>query len=168
MALAAVYAGGAPIDGSPGSDGVAATDRAAELPPGSVGPPPAGPAFQIAAVIDSGQAEADFPRHRRRTRRARHRRPPTRPARTYDHGAELAGHADPDRKPVAIADLHPDPDPDPDPDAVVLGNAHAERDASVADAPTSSAGADATGTASADATGTPTPTPSPTLPPCPS
>ena len=131
MALAAVYAGGAPIDGSPAPNG---TPRS--LPPIA---PPTLPQVSVG--------------HRRPGRRPRRRRrlpgkpKPTTPAPTTqpsspatdDDAAVQPGTDDatspsapgtpsPSGQPVAVADLHAGPERQPEPVAVLLGDEHAERD----------------------------------------
>jgi hypothetical protein len=157
MALAAVYAGGAPIDGSLPPIGQPS------LPPGSIGPPPAGlPTSTPSSTPGRPKSTSPAPQTH-----------PSGPAPSTTHPSSPAptttapsspGTPTPTGSPSPAPTCTPTPTPTPSSSGTNTPNGTA----SVADAPASSAGVDATGTASADATGTPTPTPSPTLPPCPS
>ena len=171
MALAAVYAGGAPIDGSPAPNG---TPRS--LPPLATPTLPAAtegdpPAVQTTSPAATTTTRPSSPAPTTTNRRARPRRRPVHRARPDDHRAveprpddHPAGNAEPDQtRPSPSPTCTPSPS-GPEPVAVVLGDEHAERDR------LGRGHADRVGrrtsTDSAAATGTPTPTP--TLPPCPS
>ena len=131
MALAAVYAGGAPIDGSPAPNGTPRSlppIAAPTLPPARSGDPPA---VTTTTAAGARQAEADHG----------HAGPddaaPVQPGTddsaavesgTDDHAAEHAGHAEPERQPVARRRPARRARAQPEPVAVVLGDEHAERD----------------------------------------
>ena len=163
MALAAVYAGGAPIDGSPAPNGPIAVPT---LPPGSVGDPPAGPPTSPPPAPGkpkpTGSAPTTTPPSSAPTTT-----PPSGPAPTTT-SPSAPGTPSPSGSPSPSPTCTPSPSASPSPTPSSSGT---NTPNGVASAAGTSAGADATGTAastaSADATGTPTPTPSPTLPPCP-
>ncbi len=166
MALAAVYAGGAPIDGSTAPNG---TPRSLPpiapptLPPGSVGPPPGAP-------IPTSPPAPGKPKP---TTPAPTTQPPS-PAPTTTQPSSPAptttqpGTPTPSGSPSPSPTCTPTPSGSPSPTPSSSGT---NTPNGITSAAGTQAGADATGTAtstgSADATGTPTPTPSPTLPPCP-
>jgi hypothetical protein len=168
MALAAVYAGGAPIDGSPAPNG---TPRPLPpiapptLPPGTVGPPPAVPITTSPPA--PGQPNPTTPAPTTE---------PSNPAPTTTHPSSPAPTTQPSTPGTPTPSISPSPSPtctptpsgspSPSPSS---GTNTPNGIASAAGTPASPAGAAATATStgSADATGTPTPTPSPTLPPCP-
>ena len=167
MALAAVYAGGPPIDGSPAQHGPIAVPT---LPPGSVGDPPAGPPTSPPPAPGKPKPTASAPRTTPPPSSAPTTTPPSGPAPTTT-SPSAPGTPSPSGSPSPSPTCTPSPSASPSPSPSSSGTHTPNGVASAAGTPTSSAGADATGTststAGADATGTPTPTPSPTLPPCP-
>jgi Transglycosylase SLT domain len=186
MALAAVYAGGAPVDGSPAPNG---TPRPLPplapptLPPGSIGDPPAAPGTTTPTRAPTTSKPAT-------PTQTSHRTSPSSPAPTTTHPSSPApttthpsNPAPTTTRPSSPAPTTTSPSPPsptctPSPSAspsssgtnTPNGTASATGTATgtASAAATGTASAAATGTASADATGTPTPSPSPTLPPCPS
>jgi Transglycosylase SLT domain len=176
MALAAVYAGGAPIDGSPAPNGTPIAPPT--LPPGSVGPPPAAdiPTTPPAPGQPAPTPTTPAPRS---TGPAPTTTNPSSPAPTTQPSSPAPTTTDPGT-PTPTGSPTPSPSPSPtctpaptgspSPSPSSSGTNTPNGAASAADTPASSASADpaATGTASPGATGTPTPTPTPTLPPCPS
>ncbi len=182
MALAAVYAGGAPIDGSPapnGSPGPLPPIKVPTLPPATEGDPLAAPGTTTPPAPGKPKPTGTS---------APPTRGPSSPGanNTNDHAdehpddadgaSEHAGHAKPERQPSSPSPTPspsptctPTPSGSPSPTPTSSGTHTPNGVATAAGTPTSSVGADATGnptrTAAADATGTPpTPTPSPTLP----
>jgi hypothetical protein len=165
MALAAVYAGGAPIDGAPAPNG---TPR--PLPPIA---PPTLPPIAPPTPPPPGSPRPTTPPPTTA--------PPTAPSSPAPTTTEPSSPAPTTTQPSSPGTPTPSGSPSPSPTCTPTPSAsptpsssgtNTPNGATAADAPTSSAGGDATGTAtstaSAGPTGTPTPTPSPTLPPCPS
>ena len=167
MALAAVYAGGAPIDGSAANGPIAVPT----LPPGSVGDPPAGPRRSPPPAPGKPKPTTPAPTTTPPSSSAPTTTPPSGPAPTTT-SPSAPGTPSPSGSPSPSPTCTPSPSASPSPSPSSSGTHTPNGVASAAGTPTSSAGADATGTATstagADATGTPTPSPSPTLPPCPS
>jgi Transglycosylase SLT domain len=175
MALAAVYAGRAPIDGAPAPNG---TTRSLPplapptLPQATMGDPPA------ASFTTSPPAPGEPSSSRPSTTPspsgpAPTTAPPSSPAPTTPPSTPSPSES-PSPSPSPSPTCTPTPSSSPSPSPSSSGTNTPNDTASVAGTPTSSTEADAagtgTGTASAAASGTPTPTPtpSPTLPPCPS
>jgi hypothetical protein len=168
MALAAVYAGGAPLDNAPAPDGTPAPISPPTLPQASVGDPPAAPGTitrtSAPATLKPGKpSPTSYPTS------------PSAPAPTTTHpsgptpsssqpSSPAPSSTSPSPSPTPSPTCTPSPTPSPSSSGTNTPNGVA----SAAGSPTGSASAAATGTGSADATGTPTPSPSPTLPPCPS
>ena len=172
MALAVVYAGGAPIDGSPAPNG---TPRSLPpiapptLPQISVWPPPAGTP-PTSTPPPAGKPKPTTPAPTTQPSSPAPTTQPSSPAPTTT-SPSAPGTPSPSGSPSPSPTCTPSPSPSASP-SPTPSSSGTNTPNGVASAAGTSAGADATGTAtstaSADATGTPTPTPSPTLPPCPS
>jgi hypothetical protein len=174
MALAAVYAGGAPIDGSTapnGSPRPLPPIAPPTLPPGSVGPPLAAPITPTPTSSGPGKPtpSSPAPSTTHPSSPAPTTTAPSSPAPTTTEPSS-PGTPSPSGSPSPSPTCTPSPSGSPSPTPSSSGTHTPNAVDTAAGAATSSAGADATATstAGADATGTPTPTPSPTLPPCPS
>ena len=179
MALAAVYAGGVPIDGSAPSGSTPIKEPT--LPPATQGDPPAAPGTTTPRAPGKPKPTTPAP-PTRPSNPAPPSTPPTTPTSTpttptaspstpgtpTPSGSPTSTRPAPSPSPTCT----PTPSGTPSPTPTSSGTHTPNGVATAAGTPTSSAAADATGsatgTAAADATGTPTPTPSPTLPPCPS
>ncbi len=183
MALAAVYAGGAPIDGSPapnGSPRALPPIKVPTLPPATQGDPPAAPGTTTPPA--PGKPKPTTSAHPTRPSSPAPPTTPTSTPTTPTAPPSTPGTPTPSGSSSSSTSSSPTPSPSPtctptpsgspSPPPTSSGTHPPNGVATAAGTPTSSAGADATGTptgtAAADATGTPTPTPSPTLPPCPS
>ena len=180
MALAAVYAGGAPIDGSPapnGSPRALPPIKVPTLQPATEGDPLAAPGTTTPRAPGKPKPTTPAP-PTRPSSPAPPSTPPTTPTSTPTTptaSPSTPGTPTPSGSPTST---RPAPSPSPTCTPTPSGTPSPTPTSSGTHTPngvgtpTSSAGADATGsatgTAAADATGTPTPTPSPTLPPCPS
>jgi hypothetical protein len=174
MALAAVYAGGAPIDGSTapnGSPRPLPPIAPPTLPPGSVGPPLAAPITPTPTSSGPGKPtpSSPAPSTTHPSSPAPTTTAPSSPAPTTTEPSS-PGTPSPSGSPSPSPTCTPSPSGSPSPTPSSSGTHTPNAVDTAAGAATSPAGADATATstAGADATGTPTPTPSPTLPPCPS
>jgi hypothetical protein len=184
MALAAVYAGGAPIDGSPAPNGSprplppikvptlpAATQGDPLAAPGTTTPRAPGkpkPTTPAPSTRPSSPAPPSTPPSTPTSTPTTPTAPPSTPGTPTPSGSPTSTSPTPSPSPTCT----PTPSGSPSPTPTSSGTHTPNGVATDAGTPTSSAAADATGsptgTAAADATGTPTPTPSPTLPPCPS
>lgn len=181
MALAAVYAGGAPIDGSPppnGSPRLLPPIKVPTLPQASIGQPPAIPPLTPTPTPTPSHADKPTPAPTTHpsspvpTTTAPSSPAPTTTQPSSPPPTSPSGSPSPTTSPSPSPTCTPTPSASPSPTPSSSGT-HTPDGAGTADSTaSSSSGADATGTptstAGADATGTPTPTPSPTLPPCPS
>jgi hypothetical protein len=179
MALAAVYAGGAPIDGSPAPNGSTPL-KVPTLQPATQGDPLAAPGTTTPRA--PGKPKPTTPAPPTRPSSPAPTTPPTTPTSTpttptappstSGTPTPSGSPSSPSPTPSPSPTCTPTPSGSPSPTPTSSGTHTPNGVATAAGAPTSSAAADATGsptgTAAADATGTPTPTPSPTLPPCPS
>lgn len=184
MALAAVYAGGAPIDGSPapnGSPRALPPIKVPTLPPATEGDPPAAPGTTTPPAPGKPKPTTSAPPTRPSSPAPRTTptstptstpTTPTAPPSTSGTPTPSGSSSSSSPTPSPSPTCTPTPSGSPSPTPTSSGTHTPNGVATAAGTPTSSAGADATGTptgtAAADATGTPTPTPSPTLPPCPS
>lgn len=184
MALAAVYAGGAPIDGSPapnGSPRALPPIKVPTLPPATEGDPPAAPGTTTPPAPGKPKPTTSAPPTRPSSPAPRTTptstptstpTTPTAPPSTSGTPTPSGSSSSSSPTPSPSPTCTPTPSGSPSPTPTSSGTHTPNGVATAAGTPTSSAGADATGTptgtAAADDTGTPTPTPSPTLPPCPS
>jgi hypothetical protein len=173
MALAALYAGHAPVDNAPAPNGTPRPPLAVPtLPPATQGDPPAAPGTTTRPPPPS-QPTPTAPSP------TSHPTSPSSPAPATTPPSSSAPTTTPPSSPAPTTTspspsptCTPSPSPSPSSSGTNTPNGTASAAGTAtatgnADA-TGTAGAEATGTASPDATGTPTPTPSPTLPPCPS
>jgi hypothetical protein len=177
MALAAEYAGGAPVDNAAapnGTPGPLPPISQPTLPPGTLGEPPAGSGTNTTPPHrgPSGSAKP------RQTPQTPHPTSPSSPAPTTSHTASPAPTttrpSSPTPATTSPAPTTTSPTPSPSPTCTPRPSATPTPTSSGTNTPNGTgtangtASAAATGTGSADASGTPTPSPSPTLPPCPS
>ena len=166
MALAAVYAGHAPVDNSPARGGTPGPISPPTLPPGTIGDPPAAPGSAHRTPTPTPTPPKAKPTSQAPT--TTHPPSPAPPPKTTRPSAPAATTTRPSTpaptssSPSATPSPTCTPSPSPSPSGTNTPNATASAAATPTASPTP------TGTASANATGTPTPSPSPTLPPCPS
>jgi membrane-bound lytic murein transglycosylase B len=161
LALAALYAGNAPVDNSAAPDGTPGPISPPTLPQGTIGDPPAAPG--TAHPTPPPTTPKPKPTTPARTTHPSSPAPttskPSTPAPTTTRPSTPAPTSS---SPSATPSPTCTPSPSPSPSGTNTPNGTASAAATPTASPT------ATGTASANATGTPTPSPSPTLPPCPS
>jgi hypothetical protein len=159
MALAALYAGNAPVDNAPAPNRPPLSTPT--LPAATEGDPPAAPGTTIPTPSPTRTTPTP----------TSHPTSPSSPAPTTTPPSSPAPSTTQPSSPAPTT-TSPSPSPTctPTPTATPSssGTNTPNGNASAASTPTGSASAAATSTAGADASGTPTPTPTPTLPPCPS
>jgi hypothetical protein len=166
MALAAVYAGEAPVNGSPAPNGLPPI-APPTLPPGTVGDPLAAPTTTPPAAPGTQKPTTPAPTQHPSSPPPTTTRPPSSAPTTPTQPGTPSPSGSPSPSPSPSPTCTPTPSRSPSASPSSSGTNTPNGTASAAGTPTSSASADATGTASPAASGTPTPTPSPTLPPCP-
>ena len=169
MALAAVYAGGAPIDGSPAPNGT----------PRSL-PPLATPTLPAATEGDPPAVQTTSPPSPTTTQTSSPAQTTTQPSSPAPTTTQTSSPAPTTTQPSSPAPTTTQPgtpspsSPSPSPSPTCTPSPSAAPSSSGTNTPNGTASAAGTPTASADATGTDsaaasgTPTPTPTLPPCPS
>jgi Transglycosylase SLT domain len=172
LALAALYAGHAPVDDSPAPGGTprpVPTIAPPTLPEATIGDPPAAPGTSTSRPTPTPSRTTPKPRPTTPAPTTTH---PSTPAPTTTQPSSPAPTTQPSSPPPSSTSPTPSPSPTctPVPTPSSSGTNTPNDAASAAASPTTSPtpSPTPTGTANADATGTPTPSPSPTLPPCPS
>jgi hypothetical protein len=171
LALAAEYAGGAPVDGAPAPGGAPLPPiTPPTLPPVGFGPPPAAstttppstpakpkPTSPAPTGHSTSPAPTGHPSSPTPTTR------PTSPTPTSPSSSPTGSPTSPSTSPTPTCTPVPSTSPTPSGSGTITPEGVGTETASGAAASTSPSASGA-----ADASGTPTPSPSPTLPPCPS